>query len=311
MCLIIKNEEIKGIIDAIDKEEVKAMDIHEKMFYITTLMEVKKDTDNNHSNFKYSSLTAIKLALNPLALKFRVLFKFDNFKSRYDDKGKKIMDGTIIGINIDKKDDNYSLSLELPHKILTSGGMTETESTGATITYLERYLYRTMLNIADGDDDPDNFVGKDTKGKTSNNKNKGISKEDFQKEMGKEHIDVQDYVFEGLTDKYNNKITIKNCIYLGWKDLKKAQERLEEMRKKPDVTNTNHTTETTTDGVFKPLTAQQKIRIENLISFTKSNKTEMLKYYRVEKIEDLSEKLAGELLVTLTKRETKLKNKVV
>lgn len=311
MCLMIKNEEIKTIIDAIDKEEVKAMDIHEKMFYITTLMEVKKDTDNNHSNFKYSSLTAIKLALNPLALKFRVLFKFDNFKSRYDDKGKKIMDGTIIGINIDKKDDNYSLSLELPHKVLTSGGMTETESTGATITYLERYLYRTILNIADGDDDPDNFVGKDTKGKTSNKKNKGISKEEFQKEMEKECIDVQDHVFKGFTDKYNNKITIKNCIYLGWKDLKVANERLEEIRKIHTTGTNTTTTETGNDGEFKPLTARQKIRIENLISFTGSNKKEMLKYYNLEKLEDLSEQKAGELLVTLTKRETKIKNKEV
>lgn len=146
-------------------EEVKKMSIEEKMFHITVELEVKKDTKNDYVGFSYASLQAIHEALKPLQLKYRVWFKLGSAEAvNMDGRDKPDWKATLIAVNIDDPNQKEELTLQIPEHKLTGGGTSRTQEVGATITYLTRYLYRTMLNIAD-QDDVDQNTGKKDKAK--------------------------------------------------------------------------------------------------------------------------------------------------
>lgn len=171
----MSEEKIKEV-----KEEVldtTKMNVFEKIQHVRVELQSRnltKTGENKFSNFLYFELSDFIGHINELCLKYK-LFTFEDINTVY---------GRISVVNTDNPDEKFELTI--PTAEVELKGANKIQSIGGLLTYVRKYLYTLLFEIAETDIVDATSGGEEEKKQPKNKKPTDTPKEKDKKTSMKE-----------------------------------------------------------------------------------------------------------------------------
>lgn len=157
----------------------------ERIMRVSNAIRISKDGKNSFQNYEYFKPDDINKAIVPVLIEHGLYTKFDmTFNS-----DKQVYEGTLRVGNFENKDDIEIYSLDVKEAIVK--GSSPVQCSGATMTYLKRYMLMNAFNLADNKDDPDSHAPID-KSKAETATKETVAKNETVKTEQDININVQD-----------------------------------------------------------------------------------------------------------------------
>lgn len=249
--------------------------------------KIKKSGKNNYSNYDYFELSDILPKINELMLEhgLTALFFFNKEEARLE---------IINTDNIEEK-----IIFSSPVAMAELKGCHEIQNIGATQTYMRRYLYIMAFEIAEYDAiEP--LTGQEEKQKKKQEKKQDEKKEEpltYEKASGIK-LDFGKYKGKTLLEVYE-----KHPDYVTWFFENGQDESIKAAFKIIDE-HLNVSADPTT------LVDETKLKaLKQMIIKTNTPESEFLKFYKIEKLEDMTIDLFGRAMRALEKKFEKMPKK--
>ena len=131
---------------------IKTQSTIERIMRVSNEIRISKDGKNSFQNYEYFKPDDINKAIVPVLLEHGLYAKFDMIFNA--EKG--VYEGSLKIGNFENKDDFEIYSLDVKEALVK--GASPVQCSGATMTYLKRYILMNAFNLADNKDDPDSHA---------------------------------------------------------------------------------------------------------------------------------------------------------
>ena len=131
---------------------IKTQSTIERIMRVSNEIRISKDGKNSFQNYEYFKPDDINKAIVPVLLEHGLYAKFDMIFNA--EKG--VYQGSLRIGNFENKDDFEIYSLDVKEALVK--GASPVQCSGATMTYLKRYILMNAFNLADNKDDPDSHA---------------------------------------------------------------------------------------------------------------------------------------------------------